>query len=140
RYLTALESAALAGRACALGLVDQRLDLITVAAALRSHRVDRVVDVQESEATPDQAVTEHPDRSDRLLHREVTALTRELERAEHEDSVVACDEVRRRYAPHLEQLEDGVEVLPETVMARVRDAALGRRERGPVFAVVVEQR
>ena len=104
------------------------------------HRVDGVVHVEKPEAAHYQAVSKHPDRADRLLHRDVATVARELERAEHHDSIVAGNEVRRRDAPDVEQLENGVEVLPEPITSRVSGTALSRRECRAIFAVVLEER
>src|SRR6185503_10832637 len=89
-----------------LRLVDQSLDLSAVPTALSCHRIEGVVHVQESETTRYQAVSDDPDRADRLLHRDVAAVAGRLEHAKREDSVVAGHEIRGCDAPDVEQLED----------------------------------
>ena len=126
--------------ACSVHLVDQNLDLSTIATALGRHRIDGVVDVQKPEAALYEAVSEDPDRADRLLHRDVAAVPGGLEHAKRHEAIVTGDEVRGLDTPDVEQLEDGVEVLPETGMTGVGGTTFRRREGRPVFAVLVKKR
>jgi hypothetical protein len=66
-------------------------------------------------------------------------VSRGLEHAKRHESIVAGDEVRGRDTPDVEQLEDRVEVLPETGMPGVSGNTFSRREGRPVFAVLVKK-